>query len=138
MPAVRTPSTGLRLPAGRMQLAQAGEPFPRHRANKTLQCDRASPRQRHPRGIGRFHTKEIKVTLDSTANQSHARNDGQSALTAALAIAIIAAATLAGAWFFQPLLDIRPCPLCLQQRYAYYLAIPLRALVALAAPTPAP
>ena len=30
-----------------------------HRASdlpKTLQCDRASPRQRQPRGIGRFHT----------------------------------------------------------------------------------
>ncbi len=78
------------------------------------------------------------MTLDSTANQSHARNDGQSALTAALAIAIIAAATLAGAWFFQLVLDIRPCPLCLEQRYAYYLAIPLGALVALAAARDAP
>ena len=44
---------------------------------------------------------------------------------AALAIAVIAAATLAGAWFFQLVLDIRPCPLCLEQRYAYYLAVPL-------------
>ena len=39
----------------------------------------------------------------------------------------IAAATLAGAWFFQLVLDIRPCPLCLEQRYAYYLALPLGA-----------
>ncbi|MEA2917562.1 MAG: hypothetical protein QOJ15_9643 [Bradyrhizobium sp.] len=78
------------------------------------------------------------MTFDTTANQSHARNDGQSALTAALAIAIIAAATLAGAWFFQLVLDIRPCPLCLEQRYAYYLAIPLGVLVALAAARDAP
>jgi disulfide bond formation protein DsbB len=49
---------------------------------------------------------------------------------AALAIAIIAAATLAGAWFFQLVLDIRPCPLCLEQRYAYYLALPLAAFLA--------
>ncbi len=49
------------------------------------------------------------------------------ATVAALAIAAIAAATLAGAWFFQLVLDIRPCPLCLEQRYAYYLAIPLGA-----------
>ena len=55
------------------------------------------------------------------------------ALSAALAIAAISAATLAGAWFFQLVLDIRPCPLCLEQRYAYYLAIPLGALVAFAA-----
>jgi disulfide bond formation protein DsbB len=78
------------------------------------------------------------VTFDTTAGQPHARNDGQPALTAALAIAVIAAATLAGAWFFQLVLDIRPCPLCLEQRYAYYLAIPLGALVAVAAARDAP
>jgi disulfide bond formation protein DsbB len=54
-------------------------------------------------------------------------------LAAALAVAIIAAATLAGAWFFQLVLDIRPCPLCLEQRYAYYLAVPLAVLTAIAA-----
>jgi len=78
------------------------------------------------------------VTFNATANAWHARDDGKSAFTAALAIAIIAAATLAGAWFFQLVLDIRPCPLCLEQRYAYYLAIPLGALVALAAARDAP
>jgi disulfide bond formation protein DsbB len=78
------------------------------------------------------------VTFNATTNAWHARDDGKSALTAALAIAIIAAATLAGAWFFQLVLDIRPCPLCLEQRYAYYLAIPLGALVALAAARDAP
>ncbi len=59
--------------------------------------------------------------------------DANPALISALAITAIAAATLAGAWFFQLVLDIRPCPLCLEQRYAYYLAIPLGALTALAA-----
>lgn len=49
---------------------------------------------------------------------------------AAAAVAAIYAATLVGAWFFQYVLDIRPCPLCLEQRYAYYLIIPLAALVA--------
>ncbi|KAA0072855.1 disulfide bond formation protein B [Tardiphaga sp. P9-11] len=47
-------------------------------------------------------------------------------------------ATLAGAWFFQLVLDIRPCPLCLEQRYAYYLTIPLAVLVAIAAAKDAP
>ena len=51
----------------------------------------------------------------------------------ALLILAVATATIAGAWFFQLVLDIRPCPLCLEQRYAYYLAIPLAALLALAA-----
>jgi disulfide bond formation protein DsbB len=35
-------------------------------------------------------------------------------------------------------LDIRPCPLCLEQRYAYYLSIPLAVLVAIAAGRGAP
>lgn len=48
-------------------------------------------------------------------------------------IAGISVLTIAGAWFFQLVLDIRPCPLCLEQRYAYYLAIPLGALIAFAA-----
>ena len=78
------------------------------------------------------------MTSDTAANTSHAHYDANPALTAALAIAIIAAATLAGAWFFQLVLDIRPCPLCLEQRYAYYLAIPLGTLVALAAARDAP
>jgi disulfide bond formation protein DsbB len=59
-------------------------------------------------------------------------------LTAALAVTAIAAATLAGAWFFQLVLDIRPCPLCLEQRYAYYLALPLGLVVAFAASRGAP
>ena len=73
------------------------------------------------------------MSLQATANPSHPHATANPALTAALAITVIAAATLAGAWYFQLVLDIRPCPLCLEQRYAYYLAIPLGALTALAA-----
>ncbi len=82
--------------------------------------------------------QEINVTSDSVANPPHARGDANPALTAALAVTVIAAATLAGAWFFQLVLDIRPCPLCLEQRYAYYLAVPLGALIAVAAARDAP
>ena len=67
-----------------------------------------------------------------------ARLAADPAAVAALAIAATAAATLAGAWFFQLVLDIRPCPLCLEQRYAYYLALPLALLVAFAAARGAP
>ena len=76
------------------------------------------------------------MTSDTLANPAQARVNP--ALTAALAVTVIAAATLAGAWFFQLVLDIQPCPLCLEQRYAYYLAVPLGALVALAAARDAP
>src|SRR2546421_8914147 len=82
--------------------------------------------------------QEMVVTSDIAANSSHARHDANPALSAALAITAIAAVTLAGAWFFQLVLDIRPCPLCLEQRYAYYLVVPLGALVALAAARHAP
>jgi disulfide bond formation protein DsbB len=75
----------------------------------------------------------LNVTFDATAHPSRARASTVPALTAALAITVIAAATLAGAWFFQLVLEILPCPLCLEQRYAYYLAVPLGALVAFAA-----
>ena len=52
-------------------------------------------------------------------------------VTAALAILLVALATIAGAWFFQLVLGIQPCPMCLEQRYAYYTIIPLAALVAI-------
>jgi disulfide bond formation protein DsbB len=52
---------------------------------------------------------------------------------AAATIAAVGAITLCGAWFFQYVLGIQPCPMCLEQRYAYYLVIVLGALLALAA-----
>jgi disulfide bond formation protein DsbB len=44
---------------------------------------------------------------------------------AAYIIAAVAAATIAGAWFFQYVIGLVPCPLCLDQRIPYYFAIPL-------------
>ncbi|MGD9839917.1 MAG: disulfide bond formation protein B [Afipia sp.] len=68
-----------------------------------------------------------------TVTSGHANGSTDAVFVAGAVIAVVAALTLAGAWFFQLVLDIRPCPLCLEQRYAYYLAIPLAALVAFAA-----
>ena len=42
----------------------------------------------------------------------------------ALLVFVVAAATLAGAWAFQTA-GYAPCELCLKQRYAYYLGLPL-------------
>ena len=78
------------------------------------------------------------MTSDAAVHFPPTRRAADPALTAALAVAIIAAATLAGAWFFQLVLDIQPCPLCLEQRYAHYLALPLGLLVAFAAARGAP
>ena len=50
---------------------------------------------------------------------------------AAVVIALGGMATILGAWFFQYVVGLKPCPLCYEQRYAYYFAIPLAALVIL-------
>src|SRR5215212_10599738 len=51
--------------------------------------------------------------------------------TAAVAIAAIGLAAILGAYFFQYVVGLPPCPLCLEQRIAYYVSIPLAALVLL-------
>ena len=51
---------------------------------------------------------------------------------AALAIAALGAAAILGAWVFEAI-GYRPCDLCLEQRAAFYLGIPLAALAAFAA-----
>jgi disulfide bond formation protein DsbB len=73
------------------------------------------------------------TTVFHTAGQTQ-----DPARIAAIAIAVIAAATIAGAWFFQLALDIVPCPMCLEQRWAYYAIIPLAVLIAIAAKSGAP
>lgn len=60
------------------------------------------------------------------------------AMTAALIVAIVSTAAIAGAWFFELVLKLRPCPLCLEQRVPYYIAIPLAVVVAIAAARRAP
>jgi disulfide bond formation protein DsbB len=53
--------------------------------------------------------------------------------TAAVAVALGGMATILGAWFFQYVLMYQPCPLCLEQRIPYYIAIPLAVIIAAAA-----
>jgi len=76
--------------------------------------------------------------VTSTAMPLQARFEANPALSAALIVLVIASATIAGAWFFQLVLGILPCPMCLEQRYAYYAIIPLSALLALGAAKGAP
>lgn len=69
----------------------------------------------------------------STAGKPGLLSDATSAAGRyAAIIAVISALTLGGAWFFQLVLGLQPCPLCLEQRYAYYLAVPLAIVVAIA------
>jgi disulfide bond formation protein DsbB len=71
------------------------------------------------------------VTSGTSAIPLQSRRDLSPVATAALTILVVALATIAGAWFFQLVLDIQPCPMCLEQRYAYYTIIPLSALIAI-------
>jgi disulfide bond formation protein DsbB len=49
--------------------------------------------------------------------------------TAAMVISVIGVATVAGFLFFQYVLGYPPCPLCLEQRIAYYVSIPLAVMI---------
>jgi disulfide bond formation protein DsbB len=60
------------------------------------------------------------------------------AAAAAFAVAAGGAAAILGAWFFQYGLGLKPCPLCLEQRIPYYVAIPLAVVLAVAALRQAP
>jgi disulfide bond formation protein DsbB len=57
---------------------------------------------------------------------------------AALAIFIISAATILGAWFFEYVLKYPPCELCLEERLPYHIVIPLSLLLTIAALVKAP
>ena len=53
--------------------------------------------------------------------------------SAAIVVAVAGVAALLGAWFFQYVVGLAPCPLCLEQRIAYYVAIPLAVMVVIGA-----
>jgi disulfide bond formation protein DsbB len=54
-------------------------------------------------------------------------------LAAAAIVAVAGLATILGFFFFQYGLGLPPCPLCLEQRLAFYVAVPLAALLWLGA-----
>jgi disulfide bond formation protein DsbB len=60
------------------------------------------------------------------------------AAAAALAIFALSAATLLGAWYFEYVVKLPPCPLCLEERLPYHIVIPLSLLMAIAALARAP
>jgi disulfide bond formation protein DsbB len=65
---------------------------------------------------------------DYLANMlSLARREPQ--LTAAGIIAVVGALTICGFYFFQYVMHLPPCPLCLEQRQPYYVCVPLAVLL---------
>ena len=66
------------------------------------------------------------------------RARAEPAAAAAIAVFVLGLATLGGAWFFEYVLKLAPCPLCLMQRIPYHVIIPLSLLLAIAALVRAP
>ena len=66
------------------------------------------------------------------------RARAEPATAAAIAVFVLSLATLGGAWFFEYVLKLAPCPLCLMQRIPYHVIIPLSLLLAIAALVRAP
>ncbi len=54
---------------------------------------------------------------------------GKYSSPAAFLVLVITLATIAGAWAFQLIGGYVPCPLCLQQRWPYYVVIPIAAVL---------
>jgi disulfide bond formation protein DsbB len=63
---------------------------------------------------------------------------GEPAAVAAFVVFALSVATILGAWYFQYVLKLPPCPLCLEERLPYHIVIPLSLLMAIAALVRAP
>jgi disulfide bond formation protein DsbB len=79
---------------------------------------------------------EMTSTLSRQSLLDRAR--AEPAAAAAIAVFVLSLATLAGAWFFEYVLKLAPCPLCLMQRIPYHVIISLSLLLAIAALVRAP
>jgi disulfide bond formation protein DsbB len=84
--------------------------------------------------------KTVGAQLEGTGTMHGVQTmaGSRSAVTAAILVAAVGAATILGAYYFQYVKELSPCPLCLEQRIAYYVSIPLAVVVAIAAARGAP
>ena len=80
---------------------------------------------------------EVEISMDAKLRQQMPGDHmfelmrTRPVVAAALAIIVGSALAVLGAWFFQYVVGLPPCPLCYEQRYPYYFAIPLAALIIL-------
>src|ERR1700678_2139411 len=88
------------------------------------------------RPLAPWHRGEIEGK--PTMHGMHALTRSRPAVAAAVVVAAGGAATILGAYFFQYVVGLQPCPLCLDQRIAFYVSIPLAVAVAVAAGRDAP
>jgi len=74
---------------------------------------------------------EARIETRATPTSLAAMARERPITAAAVAVAVLGAATILGAWFFQYGLGYQPCPMCFEERYPYYFAIPLAVMVVL-------
>jgi disulfide bond formation protein DsbB len=86
---------------------------------------------RRDREVVMNQTSALRMTLID-------RLRAEPAAAAALAIFVGSTATIVGAWYFEFVLRLPPCPLCLEERLPYHVVIPLSLLMAIAALARAP
>jgi disulfide bond formation protein DsbB len=122
------------MPSGQKEKSRRA--FRAHRAEK--------PRQRERRVIGRPCICPQDRHIGASAASSRICSDdrrgdkGDPSAAAALVVFVGSAATILGAWYFQYVLKLPPCPLCLEERLPYHIVIPLSLLLAIAAIVRAP
>jgi disulfide bond formation protein DsbB len=67
------------------------------------------------------------------ASESAGMSPARRPFAAAVTVAAVGAATILGAYYFQFVMGLPPCPLCLEQRIAFYVSIPLAVVLAIVA-----
>ena len=83
--------------------------------------------------MGTLLGRQVAVERNPMKKSWIDRIGAEPAAAAALAVFVLSSATLAGAWYFQIVDHLPPCPLCLEQRIPYHVVIPLSLLMAIAA-----
>jgi disulfide bond formation protein DsbB len=81
---------------------------------------------------------QLKPEVGMTATWSKQLRRQPAAAAAALMIFALSSATLLGVWYFEFVLKLPPCPLCLEERLPYYVVVALSVLMAVAALARAP
>ncbi|MGZ8417088.1 MAG: disulfide bond formation protein B, partial [Methyloceanibacter sp.] len=66
--------------------------------------------------------------MDATGKPILAKPPPRTVIAACAMVLIVATATILTALAFEHLGGYAPCPLCLEERYAYYFAVPASAL----------
>jgi disulfide bond formation protein DsbB len=126
-------------PAATGDCTEAGQPRRRSYAHRP--CIGAPNRQIAAIGGNEHRERGPVAAMATSASVKQGfldRARAEPAAAAAIAVFVLSLVTLAGAWFFEYVLKLAPCPLCLMQRIPYHIIIPLSLLLAIAALVRAP